>query len=232
MDPRPGSGDCEAFVGTWGQPVLAVSSLAYAAAGVFLLVWGWRRADVPRGWLALFAAGLVLTGLGSADYHGPALGPEPLLHDGGLALALIVALGIDLSRLAVPPRRIGLWLGALVVAGAIVLIAAPAASPALAGIAAVGLVVAEVMVYRRGLRAPGPYLYAAVAVLVVGAIVFALSRTGGPLCDPESPIQGHALWHLMTALALALWGMASLPLGTTPPGATDHESVIPERPRP
>jgi len=48
-------------------------------------------------------------------------------------------------------------------------------------------------------------------LLVSGAVVFALSRTGGPLCRPESLLQGHALWHLATAGALAAWGISALP---------------------
>jgi hypothetical protein len=32
-----------------------------------------------------------------------------------------------------------------------------------------------------------------------------LTRTGAPLCRPESLLQGHAAWHALTALAIALW---------------------------
>jgi hypothetical protein len=46
-----------------------------------------------------------------------------------------------------------------------------------------------------------------------------LTRTGAPLCRPESLLQGHAAWHALTALAIALW--------LAPPGggadATDTE---------
>lgn len=50
-------------------------------------------------------------------------------------------------------------------------------------------------------------LWAAVAALAVGVVVFVLSRTGGPWCVPDSLLQGHAVWHLLTALALALWAV-------------------------
>ncbi|MFM2438871.1 MAG: hypothetical protein RLZ55_1696 [Actinomycetota bacterium] len=206
----PGTGDCEARIEPWGQPVLALSSGAYIAAGVYLVWWARGRADVHRGELWLFAAGLAAAGLGSMDYHGPAVGPEPLLHDGGLAIALAVAFGIDLRRLGAGRRTLwGLGIGTGIL---LALIAAqPTWSPAVAGVAAVGLVAAETAVYRRGLRRFGRPLAVAAGLLAAGAAVFALSRTGGPLCRPDSLLQGHAFWHVATAAALAAWGVSALP---------------------
>src|SRR6266511_2456028 len=42
--------------------------------------------------------------------------------------------------------------------------------------------------------------------LAVGLTAYLLGRTGGPLCRPESLLQPHALWHLLTAVAMAGWG--------------------------
>ena len=229
---------------TWGQPALMASSWAYVAAALVLLVWGWRRPGVPRGWLSAFCAGLALTGLGSVDYHGPALGPEPLFHDSGLALTFLIALGIDLAALGVGRTRVLLVLAGGLVAGAAVLVLAPQVSPALAGVVAAGLAVTEVLIYRRGLRRPSAALWAALTALGIGAIVFSLSRTSGPLCDPNSWLQGHAVWHVMTALALALWATTALtampamppnqPVTQTPHSAPDpaeqpHSSGRPHR---
>jgi len=42
------------------------------------------------------------------------------------------------------------------------------------------------------------------AVLAAAAVALhALSRTGGPLCSCRSPLQGHAVFHLLAAAALA-----------------------------
>jgi len=49
-----------------------------------------------------------------------------------------------------------------------------------------------------------------VAVLTVGVALNALGRTDAPLCDPDSPIQLHAVWHLITAFVLWLYGTAVL----------------------
>ncbi len=210
VDDVPGSGDCEARVADWGQPALLVSSFAYVIVGLLLLGWGLRRSDVSRPLLSLFAAGLVLTGLGSADYHGPVLGPEPLLHDGGLALALLIALAIDLVALGMGVRPVAAGVVGLGVVGLIAMLIVPGASPALAAVLAPGLVLVEVLIYRRGLRRFSWEFFTMIGVLAVGAVVFALSRTGGPLCDPSSLLQGHAGWHLATAVALGLWGVTAL----------------------
>jgi hypothetical protein len=56
--------------------------------------------------------------------------------------------------------------------------------------------------WRRHLRRPP------IAALVVGAVavtLYTLTRTGAALCRPESVLQGHAGWHVLTATALVLW---------------------------
>ena len=50
----------------------------------------------------------------------------------------------------------------------------------------------------------------ALAATAAGAACGWLGRTGGPLCDPDSLLQGHAAWHLLTAISLAAWARAAL----------------------
>jgi hypothetical protein len=49
-----------------------------------------------------------------------------------------------------------------------------------------------------------------VAALTGAALANLAGRTGGPLCDPDSRLQGHAGWHALTAAALAAWAAATL----------------------
>ncbi|MGH9210949.1 MAG: hypothetical protein ACRD2C_09735 [Acidimicrobiales bacterium] len=65
------------------------------------------------------------------------------------------------------------------------------------------LVVACLVAVWRGSLGwpPAPALIAAAA----GILVNALTRTGAPLCRPDSPLQGHAAWHVLTAIAVASW---------------------------
>jgi hypothetical protein len=55
---------------------------------------------------------------------------------------------------------------------------------------------------RRGFRRPP-----AVSFVIFGTAVTVnlLSRTGEPLCHPSSLFQGHAAWHILTALTIATW---------------------------
>ncbi|HEV2893934.1 MAG TPA: hypothetical protein VG411_09285, partial [Actinomycetota bacterium] len=50
----------------------------------------------------------------------------------------------------------------------------------------------------------------ALAATAAGAACWGLGRTGGPRCDPDSLMQGHAAWPLLTAAALACWAAAAL----------------------
>ena len=73
--------DCERIVGgALAQPVLAVTSLAYVAAGIAVLCWAMRMRALLAG-----TAGLVLmaVGAGSFAYHGPqpSWGARPRLAD-------------------------------------------------------------------------------------------------------------------------------------------------------
>jgi hypothetical protein len=45
-------------------------------------------------------------------------------------------------------------------------------------------------------------------LLGVVAVYGRLGATAGPLCDPASLFQPHAVWHLGSALAVAWWAMA------------------------
>ena len=60
------------------------------------------------------------------------------------------------------------------------------------------------------------------AVALAGAAVVALTaywsgRTGTVLCDPDSIVQLHALWHLMIGVLAALWAGALWPVPGPPP---------------
>jgi len=47
-----------------------------------------------------------------------------------------------------------------------------------------------------------PYFWAGFASYIIATIIWEPSRTGGPLCSPDSPFQGHAAWHFLGAIAM------------------------------
>jgi hypothetical protein len=76
---RFGHSDCERIVdAALAQPVLAITSLAYVAAGVAVLCWA-MRARAPLAGTA--GAALVAVGAGSFLYHGPQPSWAELAHN-------------------------------------------------------------------------------------------------------------------------------------------------------
>jgi hypothetical protein len=138
-----GGSDCEALRDGWlGQPINAVSSVAYVLAGAYLLRE--RGRVVP-------AVALAAVGVGSVLYHGPMTPGAAMVHNGSL----------------------------------------------------VGL--AAVVVGRAWRRRLGRPPIVAVVAAAAAVTIYLLTRTGAPLCQPDSALQGHAAWHALTAVALAVW---------------------------
>jgi hypothetical protein len=52
------------------------------------------------------------------------------------------------------------------------------------------------------------------ALLAGVAVIGRLGATGGPLCDPESVLQPHGLWHVGAAAAVTWWALTT---GGRPP---------------
>ena len=46
------------------------------------------------------------------------------------------------------------------------------------------------------------WLVAAVGSIVTATVIWMPSKSGGPLCYPDSIFQGHAFWHIFSSLAL------------------------------
>jgi hypothetical protein len=88
-----GHSDCERIVGAaLAQPVLAITSLAYVAAGLAVLSWAVRVRAPLAG-----AAGVALmaVGAGSFAYHGPQPSWAGLAHDWPIvAVAVVYATGL------------------------------------------------------------------------------------------------------------------------------------------
>ena len=184
----PASGDCELITtGFWGQPVNAISSLALVVIGIGLL----RRRPV-LGWLAVAA------GIGSFLYHGPMPSWSEWAHDTTLAGLLI---GLMLETRAVALLRSLTLVG---VGFAVFPAGAEPVTLLIAVAAAIALVVTRRPRWPRWRRTT----ISAGTVLLVAGSIGVLSRSGGPLCSPESLVQGHAFWHVGAAIALWLYGSA------------------------
>jgi hypothetical protein len=181
--------DCESIgVGLLGQPVNSLTTLAFVVAGIVVMA---RRPE--RRWVGI---ALIATGIGSFLFHGPMPPGSEWAHDVTLAWLLLVVAG-DGSRWARWSRIPG-----LLAIGVLFGLLPVAADPV-----AVALAVLAVVSVLRADRSPGTW--GAVALLVAGGIFGRLGATTWPLCDPDSMLQTHGLWHLAAATAVTIWALAS-----------------------
>jgi hypothetical protein len=211
--------DCERLRDGWvSQPANAVSSLAYVGAGLVLLRWAQAQASLHQGSALPIATGMVTAGLGSLDYHGFQSPRAQWGHDWGVAAPVVAAIHTDAGELLpeVPSRLRAVSSVAALAAVGILLAHRPRSGPVVGGVGAVVLVMSEIELWRRG-RRPAPHprskalLKVAAGAGVAGVTALAMSRSGGPWCRPDSLLQGHAVWHACSAMALLCWAMAVLP---------------------
>lgn len=142
---------------------------------------------------------LALGGSDCEALHGGVLG-QPV--NGLSSLAYVAAAGYVLRRGGPPAPALALalvGLGSLLYHGPMPPGAELVHDTALVALPAVVLATAW---RRRAL--PRPPVVAVVA-LAAGAAVNLLARTGAPLCRPDSLLQGHAAWHVLTAVGAAVW---------------------------
>jgi hypothetical protein len=192
--------------GVVGQPAATLTALALVAAGVLVLAG--RHPASPRLRVG-YGLLVVAAGVGSVIQHGPHPPWQAYAHDLPLAAVLGFVAADAAADLAGRRGRAYRWLrpassaGAAAALAPLVAVGPAAATVAQAGLAAVavGLSLWRARV-RPGLRRT---LLTALAVLAAGALAGTLGdRTG--LCRPDSLLQGHAVWHLLAAVAL--WRLA------------------------
>lgn len=209
---RPGGADCERLgSGLLTQPVNAWSSLSYVVAAGVVVSWLPRLERAVRLMAVLFAVAVALNGVGGLAYHGGDGAFFKWVHDLGIAATIAVILVHDAGRLRGRPTAPAAWALVLWGAAGIVLAVAPELTNAVDVVLAVPAVVLEVLVVRRGVRPVGPgsparlgYALLAASAAAAGLLKWA-GGTDGPLCRPDSVLQGHAGWHALTAAAMAAW---------------------------
>ncbi len=213
-----GATDCEAIGAGWlAQPVNASSSLGYLLAGAWIL---WSADSRAEGWRTRFWLGTSLlgVGVGSVLFHGPMPSAARWIHDATIValLALVAMLVAAVMRNWPQPltlRRWALLAGLSAVAVGVV----PGLTTPLAVVAIAATVALESLRWRRQIPPDvRRHVIVSAAFLLAAGLFYLMGRTGGPWCEPSSGWQGHAAWHVLTAIALARYG--SLFLGREPAG--------------
>jgi hypothetical protein len=204
--------DCEGIdvVGV-AQSVNTATSVAYLVAGIVILTVGRRRpVAVLLGVLLLGEAA------GSALYHGDPGTLAQWLHDVAFLGILGLMAGWHVGRLY-GREDAGAWFGALGVTTAAGLAhpTLPGAVTAAAVVLVTTVVVAEAVARRRTSRLSPVFDRRLVALVVVAGVTYVLGRSRSPLCAPDSVVQLHGAWHVLSALALVVWADRALGADTS-----------------
>ncbi|MCG8592522.1 MAG: ceramidase domain-containing protein [Proteobacteria bacterium] len=209
---------CERSEQRWiAQPANTLSNLGFVGVGLAIGVWADRRRrrgtaapsnpiDGDPRTAALFAAVIALLGPGSMALHASQTiwGGQVDVASMYLFSSLVIAFGVQRITDCSWGRFAGLFAGlfALLVATKLWI---PIESNIVFGSTLVSMIVVDLVARRRRpeRRRDTRYLVAAVTLFLAAFAIWLPSRTGGPWCDPNSWLQGHALWHLLCALAAA-----------------------------
>ncbi|WP_433040778.1 ceramidase domain-containing protein [Dactylosporangium sp. CS-033363] len=208
LGPDVGRGNtfCEAArAGLVKQPANTFSNLGFVVAGLLIAA---GRGGKPIK--TVMACIVVLLGPGSAAMHA-----TQSAAGGGLdVLSMYLIAAFAFAYAVMRWRRAG-WaaMGVTFAAGVAGCELAglwhePIPVVMYAGNVAFGLLLAaaaglEIAIIRRGETTGRPgFAYASIGAMLVAFGVWNATQTW--LCDPHSPVQGHAVWHLMTGLAAYL----------------------------
>jgi hypothetical protein len=196
------------------QPTNTWSNLGFVAAGLLILWQVGRDRDNPparsnpmtRSTAYAIALGAIVMflGPGSMFFHGS------ITHWGGwidtYSLSLFGSFGLLYALTRIFHWSGGLFLGLYlalnVLVGIITWIVDGLGTPIFA-VMVVAWVVTELIILRTspgGVRRHWPWLAAAGGTFAVALLVWALSQTGRPMCDPTSWFQGHGIWQLLSAV--------------------------------
>jgi hypothetical protein len=181
------------------------------------------RSRTRRVELAVYGVAVASNAVGGMLFHGWQSEGARWVHDVAIVSVLVFIAAFGAARrldreTAWTVRAFGLAL-AVLGAGLAVVPSAAYAVYALVGVAA-GL--GEVLEIHRelpeireqGIPAERRALLGAAAAFALGLTTFFVGRTGGVLCDPASPMQWHAVWHVAAAAAMALYAVGRI----APPG--------------
>lgn len=185
----------------FGQPANTVTSLAFVLAGLVILAGGPPRAGARVPQRLPYGLLVAAVGAGSVIQHGPHPSWQAYAHDLPLA-AVLAYVAVDAAR-DLLGRRLPAWWWLAPTAALVPLVAigpgASSAAQALLAVLAIGL-----GLLRAAARPPlRRTLLLALGALAAGAAIGTLGdRTA--LCQPGILLQGHAVWHVLAALALWL----------------------------
>jgi hypothetical protein len=214
---------CEALRdGAVKQPANTASTLGFVLVGLaigFVSMREWQVPQLPAGlasnpmratrfYPAFYASVAVFLGPGSAAMHASttAWGGTIDVYSMFLWVAWAIAYAALRYRHLGTSSFVLLYIGLSISLG-ILLVSESFPIPldpvfGLLVVTALGLELAIIRSRPETISQHG-WLWSAVGFFLLAFAVWIPSRTGGPLCDPQSLLQGHALWHILCAGSVA-----------------------------
>jgi len=147
-----------------------------------------------------YACIVTLLGPASMALHGSLMSWGGVLDIISMNFFIGFLLAYALQRLYHLDRSgfIAIWLGVNAVLGALKLIVGRGSEAF--GVVAVIVFLAELRIRRAGhVRADGRWMMLGAGLFLLAFVIWLPSGNGGPLCDPDSLLQGHAAWHFLCA---------------------------------
>jgi len=214
-----GSGFCEAFRdGIIKQPANTWSNLGFVVAGLWITVI--IRRDIIshvhyRNLIGsslnlgvLYATLVVLLGPGSMAMHATGTTWGGTLDVLSMLLYIVFPVAYSLARLVGARTRVCFWcylalgggLGFFLLTGTLRF----SGSTLYTWLVPVIVIIETALRFKRHPRNGDlRWLGLATGIFLLGLTIWRLSHTGEPLCQPTSLLQGHAIWHILCAVATA-----------------------------
>lgn len=186
------------------EPSNSWSNLAYLVVALFVLriAVDLRKSRQSTRSAILFSAVIFVMGAFSFAFHASNNFLTQIFDFIGMYLFVFLILVMNLVRLGWIQNMLVFWHLALVGLGTATLFWMRSQGLPYQFIivgAAILIIVTEILAKRRTKIAMGRDFYLAMSFFAAGAVCSALDATR-TICVPESLIQGHAIWHFLSAL--------------------------------
>lgn len=208
---------CEAFGASWvRQPANTWSNLGFVAAGLWMAnhAAAGFRTKMPAGNLFMqsrsmpfvYAALVIFIGPGSMTLHASGHAWGHTADVLAMLIYIMFPIAWSATRLAGGGERLFWW----IYLPSTLALAVPHAFGILpfSGIVLYAVLIptalaleAALHLRRRICARRLSFMLGAAGCFALALLIWGLSLTGAPFCDPTSLLQGHAFWHLLCAAA-------------------------------
>jgi hypothetical protein len=216
-DCLPNNCFCEAIGnGLIRQPINAYTNIAYVLAGIIILIYLARTkrqfklrspiSDLPRKLFVLFGIACILVGIGSFLYHASFIFLGEEMDDDSMYLIGAFMLFFELAHhKSITTRQfIGYYLALNLLLEVLIFFIPVVRGAVFAILIIASLSLVEISIRNGIVASQRRQFYTAIGLFGVAYFIWILDKTH-LLCNPNSLYQGHAVWHLLSALAALMY---------------------------